>query len=94
MSASENSPWQDLIGQLVVLDLASPWIYLGRLAEADPDHFVLDDADAHDLRDTATTRDKYLRDSREHGISPNRRRVWINRREVVGLSRWEDILID
>jgi hypothetical protein len=85
-------PWPALVGQVVVLDLASPWVYLGRLAAVHADCLELEDADAHDLRDTATTREKYVRDSREHGLSPNRRRVWVSRRDVVAVAKWDDVL--
>ena len=94
MIAPADSGCSDLVGQLVVLDLASPFVYLGRLVRENSDYLVLDDVDAHDLRDTATTREKYIRDTRLHGISPNRRRAWVNRREVVAISRWEDVLTD
>jgi hypothetical protein len=85
---------RELCGQVVVLDLASPWVYVGRLAEEHAEYLVLEDADAHDLRDTSTSRDKYVLDCRQHGVTPNRRRVWINRRDLVGISRLDDVLLD
>jgi hypothetical protein len=83
-----------LIGQDVVLDLASPWVYVGRLSAVGVDYLVLEDADAHDLRDTATTREKYVRDCRLHGASPNRGRVWVNRRDLVGISLLADVVVE
>lgn len=90
---SENIPsWSELFGSVVVLDLASPYVYLGRLVEQQGDFLVLADADSHDLRDTQTTREKYILNSRTHGLSPNRRWAWVSLREVVGVSRLEDVL--
>lgn len=93
--ASTSAPsWQDLFGELVVLDLASPYVYLGRLIQRQGDFLVLQDADAHDLRDTETTREKYVLACRGHGISANRRWVWVSLREVVGVSRLDDVMVD
>lgn len=80
------------MGEEVVVDASSPFVYLGRLTAEQNGYLVLEDADAHDLRDTSTTRDRYVLDSRVHGIHVNRRRVWINLREVVAVSRLEDVI--
>ena len=48
---------QQLIGQVVVLDVQAPFVYVGTLREFDHRYLVLTDADVHDLRDTTTTRD-------------------------------------
>jgi hypothetical protein len=93
IDAPVHSPWLELIGQLVVIDLASPFVYLGRLIAASEQFVVLDEADAHDLRDTSTTRERYVLDCRLHGIRPNRRRVWLRMGEIVGISRLDDVVI-
>ena len=38
--------------------------------------------------------EKYVLDSRLHGIRPNRDRAWISLREVVSISRLADVLTD
>ena len=81
-----------LIGREVVLDLTSPYVVLGRLAGEDARYLVLKDADVHDLRDTTTTRDAYVLDSRLHGIQVNRRKVLVRRDEVVALSALDDVM--
>lgn len=93
-SAGGQDQWKRLLGEEVVLDLASPYVYLGRLEEVVAGFLILADADAHDLRDTATTRERYVRERRELGIHPNRRRVWVRLDEVVGLSRLDDVVAD
>ena len=92
MSSESSEFWNELIGEEVVLDASSPFVYLGRLTEERSGYLILEDADAHDLRDTSTTRDRYVLDSRIHGIHVNRRRVWVNLREVVAVSRLQDVL--
>ena len=91
MAAEPFPRLEELFGELVVLDVSSPFVYLGRLVESQGDYLVLAEADAHDLRDSATTREKYVLAARHHGINANRRWVWVSRREVVGLSRLADV---
>ena len=92
MASAPAPQFEHLFGELVVIDLSSPYVYLGRLVEAQGDFLLLSDADAHDLRDTATTREKYVLAACGHGINANRRWVWVSRREVVGISRLEDVV--
>lgn len=94
MQPNTNPSSGELIGQVVVLDLASPWVYIGRLMGEQADYMVLEDVDAHDLRDTTTSREKYVLDCRLHGVTPNRRRTWVNRRDLVGVTRLEDVIAD
>ena len=83
----------ELKGRNVVLDVASPYVYLGRLAGWDEKYLALEDADVHDLRDTKTSRERYVVDSRLHGIKANRRRVLVSRAELVSFSLLDDVLI-
>lgn len=93
-AVSTENTWEPLLGQMVVLDLHSPYVYLGRLEEVVSGFLILADADAHDLRDTATTRDRYVRERCELGVNANRRRVWVRLGEVVGISRLDDVVTD
>jgi hypothetical protein len=90
---SDSSPAiQALLGREVVLDLASPFVILGTLSDADHRYLILTAADVHDLRDTATTREIYVLKSRRHGISANRQQVLVRRDEVVSLSALDDVI--
>ena len=92
MAAETIPSFDHLFGEMVVIDLSSPFVFLGRLVRVEGDYLLLADADAHDLRDTATTREKYVLAARGHGVNANRRWVWVSRREVVGISRLDDVL--
>ncbi|MBL8850338.1 MAG: hypothetical protein JNG89_11725 [Planctomycetaceae bacterium] len=81
-----------LHGQVVVLDLASPFVVVGTLSGEDHRYLVLDDADMHDLRDSSTTRELYVLDTRRHGVGANRRRVLVNRSDIVGVSLLDDVV--
>jgi hypothetical protein len=83
---------EEMIGQRVVVDLRSEFVCLGTLLRAD-EHFVeLRNADLHDLRDTDTTRENYVAESRATGIKRNRKRVLLLRSEMVAVARLEDVV--
>jgi hypothetical protein len=94
MNDASRTVWQELSGALVVLDTSSPYVILGRVQREVANWLVLTEVDVHDLRDTPTTREKYILDSRLHGIRANRREAWVRLAEVVAVSRLEDVITD
>lgn len=84
--------YERLRGRIVVLDVASPYVYIGTLTSWDPLYLHIEDADVHDLRDTKTTREVYLVDAKRLGINSNRKRAMVRIADVVSLSALEDIL--
>lgn len=90
---SEWSPMCDrLKGRNVVIDVASQYVYLGRLTEWDEKFVTLEEVDVHDLRDTATSRERYILDSVHHGIRPNRTRTHVRWGDVISLSALDDVI--
>lgn len=83
---------EEFIGQKVVIDLATSYVCLGTLHMVDDAFLDLRNADFHDLRDTDTTRELYVAESVATGIKRNRKRVLVARREVVGVSRLDDVV--
>ncbi len=83
---------QHFLNREVVLDLRSMFVCLGTFIGEDHRYLILENADIHDLRDTATTREKYVIDSKTHGVRPNREKVLINSDEVVGISLLDDVI--
>jgi hypothetical protein len=81
-----------LEGRDVVLDLSSQYVILGTFRGRDALHYIIDNADVHDLRDTTTSRELYVLDARRHGINPNRKRVFVRKEGVVGLSNLADVI--
>jgi hypothetical protein len=83
---------ETLIGQKVVIDLRSTFVCLGTL-QAVGDHFLeLKNADLHDLRDTQTSRENYIHASVETGIKRNRKRLLVNRDDMVAISLLTDFV--
>jgi small nuclear ribonucleoprotein (snRNP)-like protein len=84
----------EMLNQKVVIDLQSPYVALGTLVRFDDKFLELKNADLHDLRDTDTTRENYVVASVATGVKRNRKRVLINRSDIVAISRLEDVTID
>jgi small nuclear ribonucleoprotein (snRNP)-like protein len=82
----------EFIGQVVVIDLRSEYVCIGKLVAID-DHFIeLRHADIHDLRDTDTTRENYVAEARTSGIKRNRKRAVLMRAEVVAVALLDDVV--
>ena len=79
--------------QRIVLDLQSPYVCLGKLIRIDAHHYVLEDADLHDFRDSPTTRENYLVAAKIAGVKPNRKQVLIRSEEVVAISLFDHIIV-
>ncbi len=83
---------QELIGNNVVVDAESLFVFIGHLSEVRDRTLVLTDADVHDLRDSKTTRELYVLDSKVHGIRANRKRVLIPLNQIVSVSLLSDVV--
>lgn len=82
----------EFIGEDVVIDVESQYVFLGRLEKIRPGWLTLRQADVHDLRDSKTTRELYVLDSRTDGIRVNRKKVVIPSDQVVSVSLLEDVI--
>jgi hypothetical protein len=87
-----ESSLQGLEGHQIVLDLASQYVVLGTFRGRDTHHYVIEDADVHDLRDTTTSRELYVLDAKRHGINANRKRVFVRQDGVVSVSKLADVV--
>ena len=76
----------------VVLDTDSHWLYIGTLKAIEKDCYLVENVDAHDLRETTTSRDNYLIGVKNHGLVINRKEAKVIKEKVIGVSRLEDIL--
>lgn len=90
--SEETTHLDQLVGKEVVIDVRSMYIFLGKLAGYDHRYVILEEADVHDLRDTNTTRERYVLESKIHGVKSNRDRVLINHDEMVCISEISDVI--
>lgn len=88
---AEGQRFQELVGQLVVVDTDSDHLYAGELVSVDDAALELSEADVHDLTTSSTTRDVYIINLVKFGIKKNRERVLVRMARVVSLSRISDI---
>ena len=84
----------EMIGQKVVIDLRSTFVCLGTLVRVDDQLLEVGNADLHDLRDTQSSRENYVAASLATGVKRNRKRVLLNRADLVAISRQEDVVDD
>jgi hypothetical protein len=83
---------EEYLGQKVVVDMRSPFVCLGTLKRIDEMWLELANADVHDLRDTQSTREIYVSESRATGIKRNRKNVLVVRADVVAVSLLDDVV--
>lgn len=89
---AENHPYGDWLGKQVVLDVAPPLIYIGRLAAVDGFFLTLEEADVHELRGS-TSKEVYLMEARRNGVQPNRRLARVKKSEVISVSLLDDVIL-
>lgn len=92
MADEPRSLLDDMVGTKVVIDLRSTYVALGTLVRADELFLELKNADLHDLRDTDTTRENYIAESKATGIKRNRKRVLVLRTDMVAVAKLEDFV--
>jgi small nuclear ribonucleoprotein (snRNP)-like protein len=83
---------EEFLNQKVVVDCVSTYVCLGTLVKIDERFLELKNADVHDQRDTQTSRENYVAASKATGIKRNRKRVFVNRSDVVAISRLDDVV--
>jgi hypothetical protein len=88
----DDDGWKELIGQLVVVDTDSMFVYLGTLAKVDDHFLVMTQVDAHDRRESPSTKDQYILETKKFGVNPNRKEVKIRKQLVVSVSKLSDVV--
>jgi len=84
--------WEPLVGKVVVVDTDSMFVYLGTLDRVEDQFVVLKDVDAHDRRESPSTKEQYIMDTKKFGVKPNRREVKVRKELIVSISKLDDIL--
>lgn len=83
-----------IVGQPVVLDTASPMVYLGTLVSVEANGLWLEDADVHHTHEGHATREQYITESAIDGVRVNRRRVFVYGSTILSVSRLVDVVAD
>ncbi|HLY08707.1 MAG TPA: hypothetical protein VKW04_05280 [Planctomycetota bacterium] len=88
----DSAGWETLVGKVVVVDTDSRFVYLGRLDRVEVDFLVMKEVDVHDRRESPSTKEQYIMDTKKFGVKPNRKEVNIRKTLVVSVSTLDDIL--
>jgi hypothetical protein len=76
----------------VVVDTDSDYLYIGKLLGVSGPFITLGDADVHDRRESSSSNERYVVESKKYGIRSNRREVHIRLQRLVSLSLLEDVM--
>jgi hypothetical protein len=88
----DNDAWKPLVGQVVVVDTDSAFVYLGTLARVEDHFLVLTEVDAHDRNESSSTKEQYIMESKRFGVKPNRKEISIRKALVISVSRLDDVI--
>ncbi len=80
------------IGQYVVIDTDSDYLYIGKLLGVHGPFITLGEADVHDRRESSSMNEKYVLESKKYGIRSNRREVHLHSHRMVSYSLLEDVI--
>jgi small nuclear ribonucleoprotein (snRNP)-like protein len=83
---------QQFLKKKILLDTRSSWIYIGVLEEVTNHCAVLSEVDVHDGKDSHTSKEVYVLESKVTGIKANRDKVYVNLEYVVSFSALDDII--
>ena len=89
----DNEGWKAYLGQVIVVDTDSQFVYLGTLDRVE-DHFIfLAGCDVHDRSEGSGTKEHYIMEAKRFGVKANRKEVSIRKSLVVSVSRLDDIIL-
>jgi len=88
----DSAGWEVLVGKTVVVDKDSRFVYLGRLDRIEVEFLVMKDVDVHDRRESPSTKEQYIMDTKKFGVKPNRKEVSVRKTMVISISTLDDIL--
>ena len=89
-----SDPLERLLNEQVILDTATPIVYIGKLVELTDHAFVLTETDMHDCRDGHASKELYLSEAYRGGVTVNRRQVIVMRSAVISVSRLADVMAE
>jgi len=89
---SESDEVAHLIGHQVVVDTATPYLYIGTLKAWKESVVILESVDVHDVSGGSSGKDMYVLEARRYGVQKNRNEVTIRKEAIVSVSRLEDVI--
>jgi periplasmic divalent cation tolerance protein len=82
---------EDYINKTVVVDVNGSFVYLGVLIHIGEEWIQMKSVDVHDVHDSQSNKETYVRKSKQTGLRPNRDFCRVDRSKIVSISLLEDI---
>ena len=86
------SELQEYIGNKVVLDTKSTYIYIGTLEREGNEYLDITDVDVHDHTKSTVSKELYIIEALKYGVKVNRKRAKILKRDIISLSLLDDVV--
>ncbi|MBN2143335.1 MAG: hypothetical protein JW774_01805 [Candidatus Aureabacteria bacterium] len=86
-----SSLFTDYLEKEVVIDASGNFLYLGILKKIEITWIELAMVDVHDVLDSSSTKENYIRKSAQTGIKYNRKSCRIDREKIISLSLLSEI---
>ena len=83
---------EEFLGQIVVVDTAAPYIYIGTLARVGEHFLTLEDVDVHHVEPGGASKEVYALTARKHGVNRNRLSTKIRVDIIASVSLLKDII--
>lgn len=83
---------EPFIGEEVVLDTASPLIYVGTLERVADGFLTLVDVDVQDANQMKSSKELYVLEARKFGIKKNRTSVTVRGDVLISISKLADVI--
>ena len=90
---TDNESWARFVGQIVVIDTSSSFVYIGTLTEVLDNFLVMRDVDAHDRSEGQATKERYVMETKRFGVKSNRREVAVRKSVIVSVSKLDDVVV-
>ena len=80
------------VGSVVVLDPATPLLYIGTLGRVHQGFLTLTDVDVQDSTQMSSSKEVYVLEARKFGVKKNRHRVEVRGDIVVSISKLDEVI--
>ena len=89
--AEQPTGLEEYLGQEVVIDTLSTFIFVGRLVRIDRSYLTLEAVDVHDTTDSSSTKDHYIMEAHKLGVRTNRGGVKVRSAVIISVSLLKDV---
>ena len=82
---------ENLLGEIIVVDTDSSYVFLGKLEAADSQFLQISQVDVHDMGKGNHSKERYINEARNIGVRHNRAHTYVRMERVICISKLEDV---